>query len=277
MCASCVHLDLCHRRVAHATHESGLGRRGVVVCLVVLQALRMALLLRLWLGWLLKLPPVVILLLVILRAAVIVSVIVLTVIIFTVVALILSATGMIVLTAIAALSLSAKILIAAGATTNVLATETASLLAAVQDDAAHVDIPLRDFLVRFADDVCEVNQDGPTALIHIRQRVTSLAASAGPSDSMDVVVNMRWTIKLNNCFHVWDVQSSSSDIGCDQDVDVASSELVQRALAVALVLVPVDHHAREVLLRQKSLQLVCALLRLREYENSRSVIGRKKF
>jgi len=126
--------------------ESGL-RWCVIVGLVVLQALWMALRLRLVL--LLVLPYVVILLhlRILLPAVVVVRTTPGTTVIVVSVVMVLSALVVIVIASIVVVTLSSKVLIAPGTTSNISASKATSFLAVVEDDATHVDVPLRHFLV----------------------------------------------------------------------------------------------------------------------------------
>lgn len=108
-------------------------------------------------------------------------------------------------------------------------------------------------MVGFLNDVGQVNQDWPTAFVDECERIARLSAPARSADPVYVIVNVRGTVKLNNGFDVRYVQTSGGDVGGDEDVDVAASKLIERPFAVALVLVSVDNHAREVLVGKEPL------------------------
>jgi hypothetical protein len=70
-------------------------------------------------------------------------------------------------------------------------------------------------LVGFFDDVGQVNQDWPTAFVDKRERIPRFSTPTRSADSVDVIVDVIRTIKLNDSFYVRNVETSGGDVGGD--------------------------------------------------------------
>jgi hypothetical protein len=73
-----------------------------------------------------------------------------------------------------------------------------------------------------------------------RNRNTSGARATGAADAMHVTLGFYWNIEVNDVTDAVHVNAARGDIGGHQDARLASLESIERALALALVLVSVN-------------------------------------
>lgn len=82
---------------------------------------------------------------------------------------------------------------------------------------------------------------------------------------MNVSLSVFWRLNLDDKVNVWDVEASGGDIGGHEDLELAFLEPLDRHLSLILRYVAMHYfHLLFDFLGQN--QLVCILLRLREYD-----------
>ena len=75
---------------------------------------------------------------------------------------------------------------------------------------------------------------------HERDRLAGQARPAGPADAMDVVLRVPRELEVDDDRQVLDVEPAGSDVGRDQDADLAGLEALERARPFGLRSVRVD-------------------------------------
>ena len=90
----------------------------------------------------------------------------------------------------------------------------------------------------------EALDDRDVALVlggHHRQRVAGGVHATGPADAVNVVLGGARHIEIDDMGDVVDVDPARGDIGGHQDLGPAALEMGERALALNLAAVAVDH------------------------------------
>ena len=72
------------------------------------------------------------------------------------------------------------------------------------------------------------------------QGVSGFASPAGPADAVDIVLVAVRHAVVDDMGDVFDIDTTGSDVGRDQDFDLVRLELIEGALALALALAAVD-------------------------------------
>jgi hypothetical protein len=105
-----------------------------------------------------------------------------------------------------------------------------------------------------------------------RNRNTSSARAASSADAMHVTLSFYWNIEVHDVTDAVHVNAARGDIGGHQDARLASLESIERALALALVLVSVNGGSINPRANQALHDAVGAVLGAREDHHTGHVI-----
>lgn len=123
---------------------------------------------------------------------------------------------------------------------------------------------LRNLLVGLLEELDQVPHDAPIAAVEEGSRDTSVASTAGTTDTVYVVINVGRQVIVHNVRDIGDIETTGSDGSCNKDGATAVTEHVKSALTLTLGAVAVDRRGWEVLVDEEVGQRICHALGLDE-------------
>jgi hypothetical protein len=133
---------------------------------------------------------------------------------------------------------------ATGASASTAAAKSGTLTGNVLEECGN-------FLVGFLQKLNEVPDNSSVATVEECSRDTSVTGTTCTTDSVHVVIDIRWKIVVDNVLNVRDIQTSCRDSGGDEDWATSISEHLKSTLTLTLGAVTVDGGCREVLVDQE--------------------------
>jgi hypothetical protein len=106
--------------------------------------------------------------------------------------------------------------------------------------------PSRCFLVCLAEELDKVTNDVLVATIEEGSGNTSVTGATSTTDTVNVIINVRWEVKVDNVGNVGDIKTTSSHGGGNHDRSMALTECLEGHLTLPLGSVTVDGCGRVV-------------------------------
>lgn len=106
--------------------------------------------------------------------------------------------------------------------------------------------PIRNLLIRLLEQIKQLADDVLVVAVEERGRDTGVASTASTTDTVDVVVNVRREIVVDDVGDVGNVETTSGDGSSDHDGRAARTERSESLFAFALGAVTVDRGSGEV-------------------------------
>ena len=122
--------------------------------------------------------------------------------------------------------------------------------------AAHVFEPRGNLLFSFMKNLKQLANNTLVFFADQSSGKASLACSASSSNTMDIIVDVGWHIKVDDVGNVVDIKTSGSDIGGDQEGGFSRREEPQSDQAVRLLSIAVDGRGWEIVVQKESFQVV---------------------
>mmetsp|Transcript_5855 Transcript_5855/g.9060 ORF Transcript_5855/g.9060 Transcript_5855/m.9060 type:complete len:341 (-) Transcript_5855:463-1485(-) len=112
-------------------------------------------------------------------------------------------------------------------------------------------------------------------LVDKRSGKTCLSSTTGTTNTMNVLVDVGWHVKVHNMDDIADVKTTRSHIGRNQEATLATLKLVESHLTLVLSAVSMDGDGRKTLRAQKVFERVCRTLGLDKDEGKTLHSGEK--
>ena len=167
---------------------------------------------------------------------------------------------------LAEVTVTAATATSAAATTSTVATAAEAVL--VSDGVK----PTRNLLVRLTQELDEVADDVAVATVEERGSDTDVAGTASTTDTVDVVVDVRGQVVVDDVRDVRDIETTSSNGSSDKDGRATRTEGLQGRLTLALSAVTVNGRSREVVDQEEVGEHVGHALRLNEDEGEAGAV-----
>lgn len=130
----------------------------------------------------------------------------------------------------------------------------------------------RHLLVGFRQQLNQVRTNVAILVVEEARGNAQVAHSTSTTNTVDILLDIRWQIVVDDVFDVRNIQASSSDSRCDQNGTIAGAEALEGLLTLALAAIAVNRSDRMLVLVQKLFQSIGSLLCLDE--DQREAIGR---
>ncbi|GMT32237.1 hypothetical protein PFISCL1PPCAC_23534, partial [Pristionchus fissidentatus] len=157
-------------------------------------------------------------------------------------------------------SSSSSVVRATKATTGT--TASSSLCGASSDELGHL-------LTRLGQQTQQIAGDASVLVVEEGGGDASVSASAGSSDSVNVLIRVIGQVEVHHVSNVRNVQSTGGHCSSDEHVALAGTEELEVAFSLKLLEISVDGDGPHTLSLQEPAQLVGASLRLNKHENER--------
>ena len=123
-----------------------------------------------------------------------------------------------------------------------------------------------NLLIGLLEKIDELSNDGSVTAVEEGRGNTGVSSTAGTTDTMDVVVNIRGQIVVDNVGDIGNIQATSGNSSGHENRADTVSELLQGLLTLALSAVTVNGVGAHVLVDEEIRERVCHALRLNEDE-----------
>ena len=121
-----------------------------------------------------------------------------------------------------------------------------------------------NFLVSLLEEVNHVANNTTVSTVEESSGNTGVTSTTSTTDTVNVVINVGGKIVVDNVGDIRNIQTTSSNSGCDKDRATTRTEHVQSTLTLALGAITVDSGGRETLVQKEVRQSVRHALRLDE-------------
>ena len=127
-----------------------------------------------------------------------------------------------------------------------------------------------NLLVGLLEEVNHVADNTTVSTVEESSGNTGVTSTTSTTDTVNVVINVGGKIVVDNVGDIRNIQTTSSNSGCDKDRATTRTEHVQSTLTLALGAVTVDGGGRETLVQEEVRQSVCHALCLNENKGETS-------
>lgn len=135
-------------------------------------------------------------------------------------------------------------------------------------DSCKVEKIIGDLLLSINEHLNEFSRD--FAIVFIGDEgdgATVGTSTSGSADTMNIVLENLREVEVDDMSDVLHIESSTRNVGCDEDLAFTRFELLHHVISVLLHLITVDGHAFESFAVQHAADVLTSFLRLREDQN----------
>ena len=136
--------------------------------------------------------------------------------------------------------------------------------------------PRWDFLVSFAEKLKQITDDVLVAAVEECGGYADVTSTASTTNTVDVVVDVRRKIVVDDVSHIGDVEATSSDCSSHQNGSTSRAESLQCRLTLALRPIAVNRRGGNVVGVEEVRKHIRHALRLNEHERQASLALRRK-
>ncbi len=130
-----------------------------------------------------------------------------------------------------------------------------------------------NLLVGLLEKLKEVTDDTTVATVEERSGDTSVTGTSSTTNAVNVVIDISWEIVVDDMGDVWNIKTTSSNSGSDQDWAASVAEHLESTLTLALCAVTMNGGGWKVLVDQEIRQRIGHALGLNKYEGKTTGVG----
>jgi len=107
------------------------------------------------------------------------------------------------------------------------------------------------FLVGFLQEINKLSDDTTIAAVEKGSRNTRISSTAGTTNAVDIVVNVRGEVVVDDVRDIGDIKATSGNCSGNQDRAASIAEELESPLTLSLSAITVDRRGREILVDQE--------------------------